>query len=211
MLQQASNDPAKIAAAVEEQWGQFDQVGAYRAARLEGWTDARGDEIPAGAATTAASPFPTCLPCRGWLCGERPVVCFGDANNDGAPDWRLATHGADFAGETAYEPREGRAALKILDAPEMNGRWDRKDERWIYVGGVTCEGGTDLCGGVTGCARPKVLAAGRDGVFRPVARLRNEYYPYSEKVAPKDCDLGGRNDVTVRYGDSFVHYKKPAK
>ena len=202
LLQHPDASAAQAANAVEEGWGQFDQIGAAGA----GWTDARGDEWTADAAATAG-PYKSCGPCRGWLCGDKTVVCFADANGNGALEWHLKTHGADFSGDEAYEPRDGRAALKVLDAPEMKGRWDRKGDRWVYVGGVTCESAPALCGGDSGCSRPKVLAAGRDGVFRPDAALRDEYYPYSEKKAPKGCSLGGRKEALVRFGDTFVRFR----
>jgi len=140
----------------------------------------------------------TCLPCKGWACGQEPRVCFSDIDSDGRPELLLAQAGPDFDELTILEP-DGAGKLAELFYSENGGRpeWRRHGKEWVLVDDVVCESGGFYCkkdGEMIGdynCSFPGVYRySSKSGKFEHAPELGEVMTPVRDVQLPADCEEG---------------------
>ena len=209
----------ETAAAILGEGATYDWVGVY-AKDAKGGVDPNGRwiKLEAGGVWSDKRPAPVgearaCLPCKGWLCGDGPIACFSDFNENRREEILLIDDCQPYAcGLRVIEPdAQGRASV-LFNEPGTYGQWLRRPEGWVLVAEVYCSWG-EFCGegdaslGNPNCERPDVFRFDRKtGRLAADADLRDEYYPVENRHGPPGCKVEDADGTIVYKKERFVRY-----
>jgi hypothetical protein len=200
--------------ALMDEWAPFGMIGLYTQKEVEGvWSEVDSAE-PWDESDPLLKQALACPPCTGWLCDERPMLCFTDLNGNGLEEIHLKGRGPDFDDMVVLE-RTGEGMFReVLEISNGRGHWERWKKEWIFVGDMTCEGG-EVCGreelGNPNCGRPLVYRFDEGGELKEDFGLRELFYPVKERPVPGGCIIDDPEGIEAYLPDGTLIRYTPSR